>query len=445
MRRYSEKLDEGRRASSKSTEEIKAAVALVAADDRAMIDYCRDQIAAFAQRQRASLTEFEVELQDGVRLGQKLIPVATVGADAPGRRHPVGVRAHEHHHGEGGRGREERVIARSPPSPVSAARSSGGTIGHALRDGGGGVDDVYRMAWASGAGDGRRDGERPSPSRWWSARQSVRGRGQAADLRDRGHRPARGPTEILVIADDAADPVVVAADLLGQGLKHGPHRPRCSSRRRALSASPAAASASASFRSSAPRKSPGSAWEDNGEAASLVEERRGGRAGRRRVLAARAPRGADDAVDDWFSGASAEMTARSSWARNRPSPTPTRPIGPNHILPTGRAARYMGGVWAGKFVGCHVSAPHARGRAGAWPPSSRASARSRACSPTRRRPTCARCATGRTEDMADDFDTVVDRRQTESSKRREVPLRRAAALGGRHGLPLAGTRRARAA
>lgn len=85
VRRYSEKLDRWSPVSFKLTAaEIEAAIAGVGVDDRAMIDYCRDQIAAFARRQRASLTEFEVELQDGVRLGQKLIPVATVGAYVPG-------------------------------------------------------------------------------------------------------------------------------------------------------------------------------------------------------------------------------------------------------------------------------------------------------------------------------------------------------------------------
>ena len=90
VRRYSEKLDRWSPVSFKlSAAEIEAAIAGIGADDRAMIDYCRDQIAAFARRQRASLTEFEIELQDGVRLGQKLIPVATVGAYVPGGRYPL--------------------------------------------------------------------------------------------------------------------------------------------------------------------------------------------------------------------------------------------------------------------------------------------------------------------------------------------------------------------
>src|SRR6058998_3164304 len=115
--RYSEKLDRWSPADFKlSPQQIDASVAAVSREDRATIDYCRDQIAAFARRQRASLSEFEAELQDGVRLGQRLIPVDTVGAYVPGGRYPLvasalmsittakvaGVR---------------RVLACSPPSP----------------------------------------------------------------------------------------------------------------------------------------------------------------------------------------------------------------------------------------------------------------------------------------------------------------------------------------
>lgn len=121
VRRYSEKLDRWSPVRFKlGPEEIDAAVAAVAPADRAMIDYCRDQIAAFARRQRASIAEFEVELQDGVRLGQRLIPVASVGAYVPGGRYPLVASAlmsitTAKVAGVG------RVVACSPPSPVSAA------------------------------------------------------------------------------------------------------------------------------------------------------------------------------------------------------------------------------------------------------------------------------------------------------------------------------------
>src|SRR5688572_18796412 len=76
VRRYSEEPDRWSPPSFKiAPAEIERSIAAVSAADRERIDYCRDQIAAFARRQRASMAEFEVELQEGVRLGQKLIPV----------------------------------------------------------------------------------------------------------------------------------------------------------------------------------------------------------------------------------------------------------------------------------------------------------------------------------------------------------------------------------
>ncbi len=136
VRRYSEKLDRWSPKSFKLTHaEIDAAVALLSADDRAKIDYCRDQIAAFARRQRESIAEFEVELQDGVRLGQRLIPVASVGAYVPGGPLSAGgLRAHEHHHrqGRGGRPRD-RLLAAEPGERGEPQRRN--LPRHALRHG----------------------------------------------------------------------------------------------------------------------------------------------------------------------------------------------------------------------------------------------------------------------------------------------------------------------
>ena len=64
---YSEKLDRWSPPTFRlSRGEIESAIARVSLDDRRVIDYCRDQVAAFARRQRESLREFDVELQPGV-------------------------------------------------------------------------------------------------------------------------------------------------------------------------------------------------------------------------------------------------------------------------------------------------------------------------------------------------------------------------------------------
>src|SRR5678816_3079503 len=90
VRRYSEKLDRWAPPSFRlSRAEIDAGMAAVSKDDRASIAYCREQIAAFAHRQRETLEPLDVELRPGVRLGHKHIPVASVGAYVPGGRYPL--------------------------------------------------------------------------------------------------------------------------------------------------------------------------------------------------------------------------------------------------------------------------------------------------------------------------------------------------------------------
>jgi sulfopropanediol 3-dehydrogenase len=347
VRRYSAKLDRWSPASFKLTvAEIEAAVARVDAEDRAMIDYCRDQIAAFARRQRASLTEFEVELQDGVRLGQKLIPVATVGAYVPGGRYPLVASAlmsitTAKVAGVG------HVIACSPPSPVSAANPGGGIYPATLYAMvAAGVDDVYCIGGVQALG-AMAYGTESIP-----AVDMVVGPGNqyVAEAKRQifgtvGIDLLAGPTEILVIADDAADPVVVAADLLGQA-EHGPTSP-------AILVTTSRSLGQAVLRE-CERQLPllgtqevaRRAWEDNGEVL-LVD----GDEEAAQVADEYAPEHLEVQTknDDWFLGrlrnyGSLFVGEESTVAYS------DKTTGPNHILPTGRAARYTGGLYVGKFI-----------------------------------------------------------------------------------------------
>jgi sulfopropanediol 3-dehydrogenase len=347
VRRYSEKLDRWSPVSFKlSAAEIEAAIAGIGADDRAMIDYCRDQIAAFARRQRASLTEFEVELQDGVRLGQKLIPVATVGAYVPGGRYPLVASAlmsitTAKVAGVG------RVMACSPPSPVSAANPGGGIYPATLYAMiAAGVDDVYCIGGVQALG-AMAYGTETIP-----AVDMVVGPGNqyVAEAKRQifgtvGIDLLAGPTEILVIADDAADPVVVAADLLGQA-EHGPTSP-------AILVTTSRALGQAVLRE-CERQLPllgtqevaRRAWEDNGEVLLVDDDEEAAR-----VADEYAPEHLEVQTknDDWFLGrlrnyGSLFVGEESTVAYS------DKTIGPNHILPTGRAARYTGGLYVGKFI-----------------------------------------------------------------------------------------------
>lgn len=347
VRRYSEKLDRWSPPSFKLTRaEIDRAIARVSPEDRKTIDYCRDQIAGFAAKQRASLTEFEVELQEGVRLGQKLIPVATVGAYVPGGRYPLVASAlmsitTAKVAGVG------RVIACSPPSPASAANPDGGIYPATLYAMvAGGVDDVYSIGGVQAMG-AMAYGTETVP-----AADMVVGPGNqyVAEAKRQifgtvGIDILAGPTEILIVADDSADPVVVACDLLGQA-EHGPTSP-------AILVTTSRALGDAVLRE-CERQLPllgthevaRRAWEDNGEIIVVDSDEEAAR-----VADQYAPEHLEVQTrhDDFFLGrlknyGSLFVGEESTVAYS------DKTIGPNHILPTGRAARYTGGLWAGKFI-----------------------------------------------------------------------------------------------
>ncbi|HVU91329.1 MAG TPA: histidinol dehydrogenase, partial [Jatrophihabitans sp.] len=95
VRQYSEKFDnwspESFRLSADEVEQIVAGVPQQVKDD---IAYVQAQVRRFAEAQRASLTDFEVETLPGVHLGQKNIPISAVGAYVPGGRYPLTASAH---------------------------------------------------------------------------------------------------------------------------------------------------------------------------------------------------------------------------------------------------------------------------------------------------------------------------------------------------------------
>jgi sulfopropanediol 3-dehydrogenase len=230
VRRYSERFDGWSPPSFRvGAEQIEAASRDVPDELREHIAFAQRQVRGFAELQRSTLTEFEHETLPGVVLGQRHIPVRAVGSYSPGGRYPMlasaimtvvtpkvaGV---------------QRVVAAAPPvrggsgihgPQLYAMASSGADEILAL---GGiqafaalafGVEDVEPVDMVVGAGN----------AYVAEAKRQLFGT-VGIDL-------LAGPTEILVIADEAADPDLVAADLLGQA-EHGPTSPAVlvSSRRR---------------------------------------------------------------------------------------------------------------------------------------------------------------------------------------------------------------------
>src|SRR3954447_21529510 len=181
--------------------------------------FCRRQVVTFAERQRESLREFEVELAPGTVLGQKLVPVDKVGCYVPGGKYPL-ISAAIMSVATARVAGVGTVIGCAPP------RDADGIYPHtlyALHESGadavfciGGVQAMAAMAYGLAG---------------LPAVDMITGPGNAyvAEAKRQlfgvvGLDLLAGPTEICIIADDSADPALVATDLLGQA-EHGPDSP----------------------------------------------------------------------------------------------------------------------------------------------------------------------------------------------------------------------------
>jgi sulfopropanediol 3-dehydrogenase len=323
--------------------EIEAAGASLSEELRTAIAFAQAQVRRFAELQRQSLTDFEVETLPGVMLGQRQVPVSRVGAYIPAGRVPMlatpfmtvlvakvaGV---------------ERVVACSPPRdgrgihpPVlHSIATSGADAIFAL----GGVQALAAMAF--GIIDVGPVDVLVGPGNAFVAEAKRQLYGQVGiDL-------LAGPSEITVLADEAADPELVAADLLAQA-EHGPTSPSILvTTDQALAQSVVREierqldQLAALNADEVPRR----AWNDHG-AVILVESREDAA----RVVDGLAPEHLEiqTAHDDWYferlqNYGSIFLGERATVAFS------DKAIGTNHTLPTGQAARYTGGLSVAKFL-----------------------------------------------------------------------------------------------
>lgn len=343
VREYSRKLDQWDPPSLRVPEaEIESAAATLTPELREHIAFAQDQVRTFAERQRSTLTDLELETHPGVTLGHRHIPVDAVGAYVPGGRYPMLASSFmtvlvPKVAGVG------RVVAVSPPW---AGKGVHPAMLHAMATCGadeilcvGGVQALASMAF--GVGDIEPVDMLVGAGNAYvaEAKRQLFGR-VGIDL-------LAGPTEIMIIADDSAEPTLVAADLLGQA-EHGPTSPALlvtTSRRladevlseidRLLEDWPTAEVA---------RKS----WDAHGSVAVAV--------GIEEAIAIAneyAPEHLEVQVAD------AELDACLEGLRNYGSlflgheatvNYGDKAVGTNHVLPTGSAARYTGGLWVGKFL-----------------------------------------------------------------------------------------------
>ncbi len=321
-------------------EDADRALAALPAPTRDLLQWAKDRIGAFAQAQRRAIAELAVELSPGVQVGHRLLPVRAAGCYVPGGRHPLPstalmtiVPAKE--------AGVSRVAACAPPGPDGSIHSVT-LAAMALA----GADEIYCMggAQAIGALAFGTKSVRPvdlvvGPGNVYVAEAKRQVYGQTGiDL------PA-GPTELCIVADGSADPELVGADLLAQ-LEHDVHA------RAVLICTEAEVARAVLHRvdETLARGRPGSvalaAWDANGEVliASGLDEA----CARVNELA---PEHVELLVAD-PDAVAARLTAYGALFIGAASGTVfgDYAAGPNHVLPTGGAARFTGGLWVGTFV-----------------------------------------------------------------------------------------------
>jgi sulfopropanediol 3-dehydrogenase len=219
VRALSEKFDSYSPISFKlSQSEIDALIARVTPREMADLKFAQDNVRRFAQAQRDSMLDIEVEMQPGVILGHKNIPVQSVGCYVPGGKFPMVASAHMSVATASVAG-VPRIIACTPPfggepnPAVIAAMHLGGAHEIYVM---GGIQAVGAMAIGTETIDPVHLLVGPGNAFVAEAKRQLFGR-VGIDL-------FAGPTETMVIADETVDAEICATDLLGQA-EHGYNSP----------------------------------------------------------------------------------------------------------------------------------------------------------------------------------------------------------------------------
>ncbi len=304
------------------------------------LKYSIRQVTGFARKQLETLQSFETEMEPGIVLGQKMIPVERVGCYVPGGKFPL-VASAIMSVGTAKTAGVSYVTACAPPRDAEGMYPYTLYALHAA-----GADEIYVLggvqAMASmvhgcvgmqpvdmitGAGN---------PFVAESKRQLFGAVG--IDL-------LAGPTEILIIADETADAALVATDLLGQA-EHGPDSPAWLITTSKRLGDAVLVELEKQLLTLPTRKTAEPAWRDHGEIVVVGTD--------------------DEAIElaDEYAPEHLElMTAKNDYYLERLKNYGSlfvgeestvaygdKGVGTNHTLPTSRAARYTGGLWVGKFI-----------------------------------------------------------------------------------------------
>ncbi len=343
VREFAEKFDNYTPKSFKlSQSEIDSLIQQVSTQDLEDIKFAQEQVRNFAQAQRDSMKDIEVETMPGVILGHKNIPVQSVGCYIPAGKFPMVASAHMSVV-TASVAKVPRIIACTPPykgSPnpaVIAAMHLGGAHDIYVI---GGIQAVGAMALGTETIDPVDMLVGPGNAFVAEAKRQLFGK-VGIDL-------FAGPTETMVIADETVDAELCATDLLGQA-EHGYNSPAVlvtnnknlaeetiSEIARILTILPTAETASIS-------------WEEYGEIIlcdsydEMLDVANEIASEHVQVMTDR---------DDWFLENMHSYGALFLGPRTNVS-NGDKVIGTNHTLPTKKAGRYTGGLWVGKYLKTH--------------------------------------------------------------------------------------------
>ncbi|GEO14319.1 histidinol dehydrogenase [Microvirga aerophila] len=340
VRELSNKFDRWDREDYRLTDqEIRDCLSQLSQRDLDDIRFAQEQVRNFAQHQRESMKDIEVETLPGIVLGHKNIPVNSVGCYVPGGKYPLLASAHMSVITARVAG-VPRVVTCAPPyqgkpapAIVAAQHLAGAEVIYCL----GGVQAVGAMALGTESIEPVDMLVGPGNAFVAEAKRQLYGR-VGIDL-------FAGPTETLVIADETVDAEMCATDLLGQA-EHGPNSPAIllttsetlaretmAEVERLLEILPTAAIAR-------------QAWADYGAVIVCDSDEE---------MVREANALASEHVQvmtqdpDYFLANMTNYGALFLGPRTNVS-YGDKVIGTNHTLPTKKAARYTGGLWVGKFL-----------------------------------------------------------------------------------------------
>ncbi|MCP8970894.1 histidinol dehydrogenase [Ectobacillus ponti] len=340
VRALSEQFDKWSPASFRlSEEEIQSIISTVPERTIADIRFAQGNIRRFAEEQRKSMLDIEVEMMPGVILGHKNIPVNSVGCYIPGGRYPMVASAHMSVLTAKVAG-VKRVIACTPPinGEIPAATVAAMSLA--------GADEIYILGGVQAMAAMAIGTETIAPV------DMLVGPGNAFVAEAKRQLFGRvgidlfaGPTEVLVIADETADAEMVACDILGQA-EHGPTSPGALITTSEKLAQETLAEIERQLQTLPTADVARIAWEENGSILLVQDEEE---------ALVEADKLAYEHVEVLTKDPNYFLDNMKNYGALFLGPETNvaygdKVIGTNHTLPTKGAARYTGGLWVGKFL-----------------------------------------------------------------------------------------------